>query len=293
MAGNGSDMDVEVINWCQFVPQRGPRGVRHVAPDGEDFCRKHQRNMLERETTAENKRSKDEREHRMKMLEEQAKRASALESQRYLDQQFKEHERNLQQKLEERYRTQEPPKPVRHNPQLNVDMQPVPPPVAPVVSEDAIQQRINASIAAALQQLPIAPVVSEDDIKQRINAAVADALRRAGHRSSSASESSYSSQPPKSSSRRSVSSRSSQMCSPSVSRKSSFSEVSLPSSRVSRRSSRPVIPTHTSSSSSIRSTRSSVGYSEDEDEYDSDFIDYESDDSVTSLSSQFSRSRIC
>jgi len=300
MAGN--DMDVEVINWCLFVPLRGPRGVRHVAPDGEDFCKKHQRDMEKREETIQNKRKKEQQDERMKALENQAKRASAVEYQHYIDQEFKEYERNLEQKFKERYQTYgngPEPVPVRRNPQRNVDMQPVPPPIAPVVSEDEILQRVKAAVAIVLQQLPITPAVSEDVITQRVNTAVADALRRAGYGSTAASESTYTSQPVKSSSRSYVSSRSSHRRSPVVSRKSSYSDVSLPSSQVSSRSSRPAIPARALASSCIRSTRSSIGYSEDDGDYeydvpndDGDFIEYESDDSIASLSSRFSRSRI-
>jgi len=63
------------INWCKFVPLKGNVPVRHEAPNGEDFCKAHQRYMNMRAETL--KKKKEQEEERQQFEAFKAKKAEA------------------------------------------------------------------------------------------------------------------------------------------------------------------------------------------------------------------------
>jgi len=59
----------EVVNWCKFIPLRGPIGARHEAPEGEDYCKSHQRHMSARETKERMKQAEENRKRRLRIID--------------------------------------------------------------------------------------------------------------------------------------------------------------------------------------------------------------------------------
>jgi len=63
-------MNTNPINWCPFVSQRGCVAEPHVAPQGEIYCKKHKKNMLDRAVTelrTKNKKVLEQREENIRL----------------------------------------------------------------------------------------------------------------------------------------------------------------------------------------------------------------------------------
>jgi len=74
-SGSNSTVPSVPINWCKFVPLKGNVPVRHEAPNGENYCKAHQRYMNMRDETL--KKKKEQEEERKQFEEFKAKKAEA------------------------------------------------------------------------------------------------------------------------------------------------------------------------------------------------------------------------
>jgi hypothetical protein len=154
----------EVVNWCKFIPLRGPTGARHEAPEGEDYCKYHQRHMSARETKERMKQAEENRQRRLRIIDEKIHSISILESQehanRYLDAQEEELERRLQERTT----------PTRNS---RTSSPRSPPPHPPPRSSSSRSSSRSTHSTHSHSQPPL-------DMQAIINAAVAEALRQRG-----------------------------------------------------------------------------------------------------------------
>jgi len=89
------------INWCMFRPLRGPVPDAHVAPDGEEYCKRHARYATTRLANEIEKKSKAELKQREEALELKRRMVDKLRLDNKRRQQMEEDEEQLEAELKE------------------------------------------------------------------------------------------------------------------------------------------------------------------------------------------------
>jgi len=89
------------INWCIFRPLRGPVPDAHVAPDGEEYCKRHARYATTRLAKEIERRSTAELKQREEALELKRRMVDKLRLDNKRRQQMEEDEEQLEAELKE------------------------------------------------------------------------------------------------------------------------------------------------------------------------------------------------